>query len=282
MRVIYTFVLLGLIFIFSENFLQAAQIDIYSMEDIVTIRLVGEIKNGDAEKFQKLVGDLRQKKITVNMLTLASSGGDANEAMRIGKIVRKSFIPTHAPLALDYGWTCNGYPPGIKADDCDCASACFLIWVAGVYRMGNVLGIHRPYFLEEYLEGLSASEAQKELALMYERIRSYLREMDVPEHVINEMFNTESDEILYLDWYTAKSMESVHFYDTSEGTSCLRLTTKEEMDYWRLLAKKLEGENILKKSEKIYFNYLKNRKKKFNKCFRKKLREAQLKEKTAS
>ena len=266
----------------NENLLQAAQIDIYSMEDVVSISLVGEIKKGDAEKFQKLIEDLRQKKIVVNMLTLASSGGDANEAMRIGKIVRKSFIPTHAPFALDYGWTCNGYPPGIKADDCDCASACFLIWVAGVYRMGNVLGIHRPYFLEEYLEGLSASEAQKESALMYERIRSYLKDMDVPEHVINKMFNTETDEITYLDWYTAKSMESVPFYEESKNASCLRLTTKEEMDYWRLLAKKWEGKNILTKSEKIYLNFLKNRKEKFNKCFQEKLKEAQLKEKTTS
>jgi hypothetical protein len=282
MRVILIVLSLGLIFVLNESLIQAAQIDIYSIEDIVTIRLVGKIENGDAEKFEKLVKDLRQKKIAVNMLTLASSGGDANEAMRIGKIVRKSFIPTHAPFALDYGWTCNGYPPGVKDDDCDCASACFLIWVAGVYRMGNVLGIHRPYFLEESLEGLSASEAQKESALMYERIKSYLKDMDVPEHVINKMFNTQSDEMLYLDWYTAKSMEIVPFYDELEGASCLRLTAKEEMDYWRLLAKKWEKKNFLTKSEKLYFNYLKNRKEKFNKCFREKLKKAQLKEKTTS
>jgi hypothetical protein len=282
MRVIYTFLLLGLIFISHKNLLQAAQIDIYSMEDLVTISLVGEIKNGDAEKFKKIVDDLRQKNIAVNMLTLASSGGDANEAMRIGKIVRKSLIPTHAPFALDHGWTCNGYAPGLENNECDCASACFLIWVAGVYRMGNVVGIHRPYFLKEYLEGLSASEAQKERSLMYEKVKSYLKDMDVPEHVINKMFDTKSDEIVYLDWYTTKSMESVPFYNKSEGTSCLPLTDREEMDYWRLLAKKMEGKNILKKSEKFHFNYLKNKKEEFNECFREKLKEAQLKEKTTS
>jgi hypothetical protein len=282
MREIYIFLLFGFIFIPNENLLQAAQIDIYSIEDVVTIRLVGNIENGDAEKFQKIVEDLKQKKITVNMLSLASSGGNANEAMQIGKIVRKSFIPTHAPFALDYGWTCNGYPPGLTDDDCDCASACFLIWAAGVYRMGNVLGIHRPYFLEEYLEALSASEAQKELALMYEKIRSYLRDMDVPEYVINKMFNTESDEIVYLDWHTAKSMELLPFYDKLKNTNCLRLSAKEEMDYWRLLAKKWEGKNILTKSEEYYLDFLKNRKEKFNKCFRENIKEAQLKEKTAS
>ncbi len=187
------FLLLGLIFILNENLLQAAQIDIYSMEEIVNIRLVGIIEKGDAEKFKRLVEDLRQKKRTVNMLMLASIGGDAIEAMRIGTIVRESFIPTYAPFASDSGFTCNGYPSGLKDDDCDCASACFLIWVAGVYRMGDVLGIHRPYFLEGYFEGLSASEAQKEYVLMYERVRSYLKNMDVPEHIINKMFNTGSD-----------------------------------------------------------------------------------------
>jgi hypothetical protein len=283
MRVKHIFILcFSLIFILNERLIQAAQIDIYSMENVVTIRLFGTIEKGDAEKFKKLVKELRRKKIAVNMLTLASRGGDANEAMRIGKIVRKSFIPTQAPFALDYGWTCNGYSPGLKADDCDCASACFLIWVAGVYRMGNVVGIHRPYFSEEYLEGLSAPEAQKELALMYERIRSYLKDMDVPEHVINKMFNTESDEMIYLDWYTAKSMESVPFNDKLVGTSCLRLTAKEKIDYWRLLAKKLGEKNILKKSEKFYFNYLENKKEMFDKCFREELKEAQLIEKNTS
>ncbi len=282
MRVMYIFLLLGLSFIPSEKLLQAAQIDVYSIEDVVTIRLVGEIAYGDADKFQELVEDLRQKKIAVNMLALASSGGDANEAMRIGEIVRKSFIPTHAPFALDYGWTCNGYPPGLKDDDCDCASACFLIWAAGVYRMGNVLGIHRPYLLEEYLEGLSASEAQEEYVLMYKKVRSYLKNMDVPEHVINQMFNTDSDEILYLDWYTAKSMESVPLFNDMLGVSCLEFTAGEQMDYWKLLAINWLENKALTKSEKFYFNYLKERKEKFNNCFRKKLKEAQLKETTTS
>lgn len=283
MRVKYIFFLfLGLIFFLNENLLQAAKIDIYSMEEIVTIRLVGKIEKGDAEKFERLVEDLRQKKRTVNMLMLASIGGDADEAMRIGKIVRKSFIPTHAPFALNSSFTCNGYPPGLKDDDCDCSSACFLIWVAGIYRMGNVLGIHQPYFSEGYFEGISASEADKEYVLMYERVSSYLKNMDVPEHIIDIMFDTVSDEITYLDWDTAKSMESVPSFDEWIGASCLRLTTEEEMDYWRLLAKKWEEKNTLTKSEKLYFNFLKERKEKFNKCFREKLKESQLKEKTTS
>jgi hypothetical protein len=271
--------LLGLIFILNENLLQAAQIDVYATEEFANIRLIGNIEKGDAEAFKIIVEYLKEEKITVNMLLLASIGGDAIEAMQIGTIVRESFIPTQAPFALNSGFTCNGYPSGLKEDDCDCSSACFLIWAAGVYRMGDVLGIHRPYFLEGNLEELSGTGAQKELVQMYKRIRSYLENMDVPEHIIIKMFNTKSDEVAYLDWASAKSMESVPLFDEWVGAECLRLTFEEEIDYSRLLAKKLEEKSTLTKSEKYYLHYLKKRKEKFNKCFREKLKEVQLKEK---
>jgi hypothetical protein len=281
MRPRYIFLLLlGLIFIINENLLQAAQIDVYATEEFANIRLIGKIEKGDTEKFKIIVEYLRDEKITVNMLLLASIGGDVIEAMQIGTIVRESFIPTQAPLALNSCFTCNGFPQGLKEDDCDCSSACFLIWAAGVYRVGDVLGIHRPYFLEGNIEELSATEAQKEHVQMFERIRSYLENMDVPENIINKMFNTGSDEITYLDWDSAKSMESVPFFDQWVGASCSRITNEEEMDYSRLLSKKREKRSTLTKLEKSYLDYLKERKEKFNKCLREKLREAQLKEKT--
>ena len=279
MRVKYLFFLLsGLIFILYENLIQAAHIDVYSTEQYANIRLVGKIENGDAEKFKIVVEYLRQEKITVNMLMLASIGGDVIEAMQIGRIVRKLYIPTHAPLNLDADFICNGYPEGLENEDCDCASACFLIWVAGIYRMGDLLGIHRQLFLEEYLEGLSSSEAQKENSLMYNRIRSYLKSMDVPEHIIDKMFNSKSDEIAYLDWNTAKSMEFAPFFDEWIGQSCLGLTSEEEMYYWELVAKKMRRKSTLTKSEQFSFNYLKEKEKKFNKCIREKIKEMQLQE----
>ena len=281
MRVRYIFfLLLVVILIHNENLLQAAQIDVYATEEYANIRLIGEIEKGDAEKFKIIVEYLREEKITVNVLLLASIGGDAIEAMQIGTIVRESFIPTQAPFALDSRFTCKGYPSGLEDDDCDCSSACFLIWAAGVHRVGDVLGIHRPYFLGRNLEKLSAAKDRQELVQIYERIRSYLENMDVPEHIINKMFNTGSDEITYLDWDSAKSMESVPLFDEWVGASCLRLTSEEEMDYLRLLSKKWEAKSTLTKTEASYLNCLKERKDKFNKCFREKLKEAQLREKT--
>jgi hypothetical protein len=104
--------------------------------------------------------------------------------------------------------------------------------------------------------------------------------MDVPEHIINKMFNTGSDEITYLDWDSAKAMGSVPFFDEWVGANCLRLTSEEERDYSRLISKKCGEKRTLTKTEKSYLNYLKERKEKFKNCFREKLREVQIKEKT--
>ena len=282
MRAKHIFLLLsGLIFILYENLVQAAHIDIYSTEEYANIRLVGKIEKGDAEKFKIVVEYLRQEKITVNMLMLASIGGDVIEAMQIGRIVRKSYIPTHAPMNLAADFICNGYPEGLKDEDCDCASACFLIWVAGIYRMGDVLGIHRPLFLDEYLEGLSVSEVQKEHILMYDMVKSYLKSMDVPKHIIDKMFNTRSDEIAYLDWNTAKSMEFAPFFDEWIEESCLGLTSEEEMYYWELMAKKTRMKSVLTKSERFSLNYLKGKKINFNKCIREQIKVMQLHERAA-
>lgn len=58
----YIYLLLGLVLILNENSIQAAQIDIYTLEEIAIIRLIGKIEKSDAEKFKKLVVDLRYEK----------------------------------------------------------------------------------------------------------------------------------------------------------------------------------------------------------------------------
>ena len=108
MRVRHIFLFLGMVFIFNDNLLQAAQIDVYATEESANIRLIGIIEKGDAETFKIVVDYLRDEKLAVNSLLLASNGGDVIEAMQIGTIVRESLIPTQAPFALDSGFECNG------------------------------------------------------------------------------------------------------------------------------------------------------------------------------
>ena len=116
---------------------------------------------------------------------------------------------------------------------------------------------------------------------MYDMVRSYLKSMDVPEHIIDKMFNTRSDEIAYLDWNTAKSMEFAPFFDEWIEESCLRLTSEEEMYYWELMAKKTKRKSVLTKSEQFSFKYLKEKERNFIKCIREKIKEMQLQERAA-
>jgi hypothetical protein len=85
---------------------------------------------------------------------LLSPGGSISEAIEIGRLVQRNLISTMAPVSL--GATKVLFTPAgsvmpkedpayCKGPDCICASACFLIWVGGIERSGNAIGLHRPY-----------------------------------------------------------------------------------------------------------------------------------------
>jgi hypothetical protein len=93
----------------------------------------GTILEGDAAKVQAfLIAN------AVVYLHLDSRGGNLMESMSIGRLVRSNNLITFV---------------GARNDKHVCASSCFFIWVAGIYRSGFPL-IHRPY-LED---GAVASE----------------------------------------------------------------------------------------------------------------------------
>jgi len=183
------------------------------------ILIYGDIEKGDAQKFKNLVQNIKQENCLVGKVSLLSHGGDVFEAMQIGSLIRKNLISTEAPLA--HQWVtkplfigcsslCDSFinikPCLLKNRDrettepriCGCNSACFLIWSAGVERMGNGLGLHRPYFSKDYFQGLSAKEAEEKYDELSNDVREYLISMDIPAHIIDEMFSHNSEDIYYL------------------------------------------------------------------------------------
>jgi hypothetical protein len=117
----------------------------------------GKIEPGDATRFAQL---LRSNHPFLHDVTLWSPGGSVEEALKIGRLIRKGLIVTYAPsngsaeaLYLNpasgwakkrLGWGSLRDVRGCEGVDCNCASACFLIWTAGVERNGSALGVHRP------------------------------------------------------------------------------------------------------------------------------------------
>lgn len=79
---------------------------------------------------------------------------------------------------------------------CACNSACFFIIAGAVERLSsNSTGVHRPYFDKNYFESLSPSQARIEYERMKSYATKYLREMNIPESIIDLIFSVSSNDI---------------------------------------------------------------------------------------
>jgi hypothetical protein len=98
----------------------------------IFVDLVGKIENGDADIFQSKTGKILATSVgrPKIIVTLVSSGGNTNAALRIADLIRRNVMSTFVP------------------GDRTCTSACALIWLAGLPRMvGDTprIGFHATY-----------------------------------------------------------------------------------------------------------------------------------------
>lgn len=164
-----------------------------------TFSMDGEIVEGDAVRF---LSELIKWEEPPTVFEITSMGGNLDEAMEIGRIIRESQIPV-------WSWG-------------ECYSACVFIYVAGVERDSKgTIGLHRPYFDKKYFATLDSIEAKKK----YEELKAvsveYLREMEVSQGIVERIFATGSTEAdvlsaeeantvlgyrspFYEEWLTAK------------------------------------------------------------------------------
>jgi len=169
--------------------------------------LRGNIVRGDFEK----ISNLTRRPNIVRRVFLVSQGGIVSESIRIGELLRNLGVETIAPdllthevvgnrvarratpyiyLAgpniLDHSLICSG------SQNCICASACVLVWASGINRTGNHLGLHRPSFSDQGSGNLSLQDAQELYRRTEISMRSYLSRMEIPDHMINIIMNTDS------------------------------------------------------------------------------------------
>jgi len=90
---------------------------------------------------------------------------------------------------------------------CHCASACFLIWAAGVERTGSVLGLHRPTIEATAFAKMPPDRAGVLYRQLLSEIGRYLAEMEVPRQFIEIMTNTSSKDVRWLTYEEAESIE---------------------------------------------------------------------------
>jgi hypothetical protein len=167
--------------------------------------LRGQISKGD---YEKVATFLKAHLPFVSNFSLASPGGDVDEALKIGRLFRKYLIATVAPVNEhfeatglvhdDVPFLSSGSRDLCRGQDCICASACALIWMGGISRSGTV-GLHRPRIDDPIFRGLPPAEASTAYRQVLGRVAAYLDEMEVPKSIVASMVATSSGDILWVD-----------------------------------------------------------------------------------
>jgi hypothetical protein len=172
------------------------------------IVIEGPIRPGDFGKFETI---LREGRGLISRVWVFSPGGDFEEAMKIGRLARKLELTTEPPSAGRKP-SCRGgdYEPGLKdSNNCICASAGFFIYIGGIERIAGHLIIHRPRYASNQFGTLSPAEAEKHHNALQAVAASYMREMELPTRIIEEVLAVPSNEGKVLDHETVSTYLSV-------------------------------------------------------------------------
>lgn len=212
---------------------------------ITYITLSGAIRSGDYARFVSIIRE--NKESAAFSLTLLSAGGDVEEAMKIGRLVRKLYInPWVAIRGLSHGRVIhpNFTEGGCSVPrQCICASACVFIWLGGVRRSGNFIAIHRPTFSPERFANMSAPEAKREYDRALEGVRQYLSEMSVTPRFLEAMMAVHSNEVVVVsDKALLDELERPEAsFDEWLAARCGRVS-KRELDAMLTIQSKLDCE----------------------------------------
>jgi hypothetical protein len=187
-----------------------------ALESLKVVRgvliLEGKIESGDYTTVRNFLSEPSNFKKMTGEVFLASQGGNVSEALQIGYLIRHLRLSTDAP---------SRPPPAVRSSGGEiirpidltnprhyhCASACFLLYVAGVYRefiWAGRLGIHHPQI--EY-KSIGATESDLSIARveMRDKIKRYFEEMNVPNKYLEFMYSTPPNEV---HWITQSEFDS--------------------------------------------------------------------------
>jgi len=158
----------------------------------------GEIVPGDYDQLlSKITGD-ENRFLALNKVILASDGGDVAEALKIAGLIKSLYSEVIVG-------TLTGR----------CVSACFFIYAAANQREVNgerLLGINRPFIADAEKAPAPPMDAAigESRALM--RVRGFLRENNVPNYLVEEMFRRASDDAY---WLSADDQKNLGFRSQS-------------------------------------------------------------------
>lgn len=226
--------------VFVSDPICAATIDLESSNDNIHhgITFTGPIIEGDAKR---LLTFIQKSNEPFFFLRLNSPGGSVDEAIKVAEVVERANLYT------------------IIKKNSTCASACFLIWLAGSNRgaigvevfdkkePNGIVGIHRPYLPNS----TSPNKNQEQVML---RLSAYLERKLVPRRIIDLMMTRPSNDIY---WLTRRDLE-----DLGQHPPHIEEFLIQKCSYDRLLSRRLDEESSepVLESESALESYLKNNK----------------------
>jgi hypothetical protein len=192
---------LVLLMVFLSSIGRASEIRLDVRTEIV---LEGDIEKGD---YDKLVEIAKKYSVFPGRMYLASPGDNLAEAIKIGRLIRRLRWSTEVPVTLEVSSSpvvVKGLAEmhGIKnqARNNVCASACFFIFIAGIYRYGDTLGLHRPYLSDADLRQLTGNQAMQASQGVRVVVDTYLKEMGLPVKYSEIMQSVPRDQVRWLEY----------------------------------------------------------------------------------
>ncbi len=226
--------------------------------------LRGPIVGGD---YEKVVSLFRTSHPVLRRFSLISPGGSVEEAIEIKRLFRKYMVTATAPLRLADGRFEALSPHAqhllcIGTSDCICASACTLIWFGSPHR-GGTAGLHRPHIDSPTFRSLGPGDASALYKHMFDDVRGYLEEMEVPKQMIELMVATGSAEIRWVDAVDDQVGRPPSVAEW-EDASCGPFNDEDDNTISLLVNKR--ASTGLAQSEKFLLNALLEKRMKKNKC----------------
>ena len=164
--------------------------------------LEGKIETGDHVSFRNFLSERSNFEKMNGEVFLASQGGNVIEALKIGYLIRHLRLSTDAPSRPPPSGRSSVILPIdlAKPRNYQCTSACFLLYVAGIYRhfvWAGRLGIHRPQ-VEHKPIGTTEKEVSAATDEMRNMIKLYLETMNVPDKYLDIMYSIPPNEVHWL------------------------------------------------------------------------------------
>jgi hypothetical protein len=157
-----------------------------SKDEATIIALNGDVAEGDADAVEALIRSANQNGRLVAALRLDSPGGSLNEAVKLADLIRRAKLPT------------------MVAAGSRCASACFIVFAAGIEKFANyeaAIGVHgvSDKAGHETAQTEAATLAMARLASAY----------GVPPRIIGQMVVTPAQDMAWLKPDDLRSMGAI-------------------------------------------------------------------------